>query len=283
MIESDLVIKPSDVAAHYNSLDRFYREIWGEHVHHGFWESGKESTDEAVIHLSQFLANWLKIDRGDRILDVGCGYGGTSRLLAESYQAKVTGFTLSAEQKKFADSKAVKKGAVEILCQDFLENTFRPECFDAVISIECLEHIEDKPKAFAEIFRLLKPGKRMAIAVWSAHEAPNRLQSHMLEAICREGRLPSMPSGTEYEQLMTDAGFHVVKGREIADQVKKTWAICAKRLAQKVANDASYRKFLMNAEAKDRIFAVTLLRIMAAFEMKAMKYWVFAAEKPLQH
>ncbi|MBC7532250.1 MAG: class I SAM-dependent methyltransferase [Oligoflexus sp.] len=280
MIRSDISIGTDDVAAHYDSLDKFYREIWGEHVHHGYWESGRESADEAVLHLSHFLARWLKLSSGDNVVDVGCGYGGTSRLLAEDYHVNVTGFTLSKEQERFASMKNVGNGSVNIVCQDFLSNDLRTSGYDGVLSIECLEHIDDKQEAFNEIHRILKPGKRMAIAVWSAAEVPNRLQTHLLQSICREGRLPSLPSGSEYEALIQGAGLKLVKSREIGDQVKKTWMICAKRLAGKIANDSTYRSYLMNSQAKDRIFALTLVRILAAFEMKAMKYWLFAAEKP---
>lgn len=283
MIEADVTIDPSDVAHHYDSLDKFYRDIWGEHVHHGYWEKGNERTKEAVLHLSHTLARWLHIKPGNQILDVGCGYGGTSRLLANHYGANVTGFTLSKEQKAFADSRWTQSGSVKILCQDFLTNTVPDASVDAVISIECLEHVEDKLKAFQEIYRVLKPGRRFSLALWSAAEDPNLIQTYMLEAICREGRLPGIRSGSEYKSLMEQAGFQIVEEREIARDVKKTWTICAKRLAQKLVSDPSYRSFLMNSTNQDRIFALTLLRIRAAFEMKAMKYWIFAAEKPALH
>lgn len=281
MIRSDVPIATSDVAAHYDSLDRFYRDIWGEHVHHGYWEIGRESTEEAVVHLSKVLAAWIRINPQDAICDVGCGYGGTSRLLAETFDAHVVGFTLSQQQAAFARTKHVSRGSVEVVCEDFLSNDRAASSFDGLISIECLEHVADKQAAFQEAYRLLKPGKRIAVALWAACEEPNRIQAHLLQAICREGRLPSLPSGEEYTALMRNAGFQVINEREIGDQVKKTWSICAKRLAMRIASDAGYRSFLLNSSSKDRIFALTLVRILVAFEMKAMRYWIYAAEKPL--
>jgi tocopherol O-methyltransferase len=61
---------PEAIAAQYDNLDRFYLEIWGEHVHHGFWESGKESPEEAVLHLSHRMAQLAQVGRGDEVLDV---------------------------------------------------------------------------------------------------------------------------------------------------------------------------------------------------------------------
>ena len=40
------------VAAHYDELDRFYREVWGTHLHHGYWQNGDESTEEAILNLT---------------------------------------------------------------------------------------------------------------------------------------------------------------------------------------------------------------------------------------
>ena len=54
MICSSSPVSTEDVADHYDELDPFYREIWGEHVHHGLWESGKETIEEAVVNLVRY-------------------------------------------------------------------------------------------------------------------------------------------------------------------------------------------------------------------------------------
>ena len=90
------------VGRHYDDLDTFYREIWGDHVHHGRWVSGKESTEEAVIALIDAVAAAANVGEGSRVIDVGCGYGGTSRYLASELGAEVTGFTVSRAQHEYA-------------------------------------------------------------------------------------------------------------------------------------------------------------------------------------
>ena len=67
------MIKPSqrmavdDVAAHYDDLDRFYREVWGEHLHHGLWARGNERPEEAVKLLVRRIAEKAEIDSGDTV------------------------------------------------------------------------------------------------------------------------------------------------------------------------------------------------------------------------
>src|SRR5688572_7464291 len=83
------------VASHYDELDPSCRSLWGRDVHPGLWETGRESPEEAVLSMSHRVAERARIAAGQRVCDVGCGYGGTSRLLAQDYGARVTGVTVS--------------------------------------------------------------------------------------------------------------------------------------------------------------------------------------------
>src|SRR6188508_1375134 len=75
MIRSSRPIPLKAVANHYDELDRIYREVWGEHVHHGLWRTGRESPSEAVEALTALVAEQAGIRPGDRVCDIGSGYG----------------------------------------------------------------------------------------------------------------------------------------------------------------------------------------------------------------
>src|SRR3954452_15475310 len=93
------------VASHYDELDSFYREIWGEHVHHGYWATGRETPTEAAVALVERLAERLRLEPGQRICDIGCGYGATAHYLAEQFALDVTGVTVSAVQARRARAR----------------------------------------------------------------------------------------------------------------------------------------------------------------------------------
>src|SRR5580700_11417964 len=79
MISAELPFDPSEVRSHYDELDPFYRELWGEHVHHGFWTTGTESPEIAARRLVELVAEKAQIKSGDLVLDIGCGYGAPAR------------------------------------------------------------------------------------------------------------------------------------------------------------------------------------------------------------
>ena len=268
------------VGRHYDDLDVYYRDIWGEHVHHGLWETGRESPDAACEHLIRVVADAAEIKPGMSVCDVGCGYGGTSRYLAKEYQAKVTGVTVSEAQFKFASEKTNGAGNPTYLLQNWLTNPFPDASFDAVISIECLAHVPDKPKYFQEIARVLKPGHKAAIYAWLADPTPTKWEErHLLEPICSEGRLPSMGSADDYRQMIADAGLTLERYEELSRKVRKTWWICARRLTGRLFTSPAYWKALFDSTNGNRVFAITLMRILAAYHSGAMEYGLFVMRK----
>src|SRR5512132_672509 len=105
IIPHEAIADVAAVAAHYDDLDLFYRAIWGTHVHHGYWKTGKENRQEAVLNLTRLVAEQAEVQAGDRVCDIGCGYGATALVLAREYKAKVTALTVSRTQYEFARSR----------------------------------------------------------------------------------------------------------------------------------------------------------------------------------
>lgn len=265
------------VAGHYDELDRVYRECWGEHVHHGLWTSGREAPERAVEALIDMVADRLEIAPGMACADIGCGYGGTARRIALTRGATVEGFTLSAEQARYAADHPVD--GVSVTVQDWLANDLPDAAFDRAWSIESSEHMVDKQHFFAEAQRVLKPGGRFAICAWLAETgaSPRKIR-HLLEPICREGRLPSMGTREDYEGWAAEAGLVPLGYEDISRQVARTWTICARRFAGKLATDRWYRQLLRDAE--NRVFALSVPRLILAYRTGAMRYGVFVWQKP---
>jgi tocopherol O-methyltransferase len=266
----------ADVARHYDELDIPYRRIWGEHVHHGYWRTGRETPAEAAEALVRLVADRLAPEPGQTLVDIGCGYGATAGWLAEHCGAEVTGFTLSEAQ------AAVGRARPGFTCRvrDWLDNGLADAAFDGAYAIESSEHMIDKARFFAEAHRVLKPGGRFVVCAWLEGEGATPWQArHLLEPICREGRLPSMGSRADYEGLAKAAGFRLLGYDDISREVRRTWLICLRRLAGHFVTDRDIRRLALSRATQNREFILSLPRLILALRSGAMRYGLFVWEK----
>ena len=283
-----------DVARHYDQLDRFYRELWGEHVHHGFWATGRESRDEAVRALVDVVAARARIAPKMNVVDVGCGYGATARILAQERLTNVVGYTVSEAQYWYAQGQqaALEKAQEEdalvdeeinprIVLGDWLQNDLSDSSQDAVIAIESTEHMADKAGVFREIARVLRPGGRLVVCAWTAGRQPKPWhRRRLLDPIQRESRLASLDREEDYVNWISSAGLNVTGRDDVSERVAKTWSICARRLLLGLVIDPRYAKFLMDGRNDSRVFAKTLPRLWLAYRLGALRYMIFTACKP---
>lgn len=276
MIVPDISQNAVAVADHYDELDPIYRRVWGEHVHHGLWTTGRETPGEAVEALVDTVGDRLGLLPGQACVDIGCGYGSTARRLAVTRGVRVTGFTLSTEQARYAAAHAAPE--VDIQVRDWLANGLADASADAAWAIESSEHMVDKPRFFAEAHRVLPPGGRFVICAWLAETGSSRWKiRHLLEPICREGRLPSMGTREEYEEMARQAGFTVTGYEDVSRRVARTWPICAGRLVKALFTDRGTRRLALGA--RNRVFVLSIPRLILAYRTGAMRYGIFTLTK----
>lgn len=283
MIVSRATTRAADVAAHYDELDAFYREVWGEHVHHGVWESGRETPDEAVQELVRRVAARADIRASDRVVDIGAGYGATARMLAREMRATVTAITVSRAQFDYAASLPADAGAPRYLLGDWLASGLPDASADAAIAIESTEHMADSAAALREARRVLRPGGRLVVCAWAAAESPsNWARRHLLQPICDEGRLATMMTETEHRAHLAAAGLDVVAVDDLSSRVARTWAICLRAIALRLVTRRRYRRYILDRRMGQRVFLLTMLRILAAYRTGAMRYLMLTARRPVE-
>ena len=159
------------VRQHYEPLSCVYRTVWGEHLHHGFFPNGDESPQQAQALLVDYCLSLLPRITHCRVLDVGCGFGATSILLAQRYRCEVTAITISACQAEHGARVASKKklGArTAFLVANVEQFTYPADYFDVVWTVEASEHLVDRQEFFRNVYKSLRLGGLLLLAAWTA-------------------------------------------------------------------------------------------------------------------
>jgi tocopherol O-methyltransferase len=275
MIACPTVTKNS-IRHHYDLATPFYWLLWGPHIHHGLWE-GEESPSQAQRHLLDRLATSAALKPGDRVLDVGCGMGGSAIELAARYGCSVTGVTLSPVQQNWARLTAGWQGVgrkVRFRCQDAERMTFPPATFDVVWNIECSEHFFDKPAFFRRAAAWLLPGGRMALCTWLAGEAPETESA--VQVVCEAFLCPSLGTADDYCNWLEAAGLALHTFGDLTPQVMRTWEICQRRVQ---ATGLGLLAWLGGRQM--RSFLARFATISNAYRTGVMRYGLFVAAKPV--
>lgn len=174
------------VAREYDAWtsDGILEYYWGEHIHLGYYTLEERlrgyRTKNFIQAKYDFIDEMMKFgsinptvidNKNIQVLDVGCGFGGTSRYLAKALgsESHVTGITLSPNQVKRGTELAKEQGVetnVKFQVMDALQMTFPDNTFDIVWACESGEHMPDKKAYISEMMRVLKPGGKFVMATW---------------------------------------------------------------------------------------------------------------------
>lgn len=239
---SDTVAREYDAWADDGILEYY----WGEHIHLGYYspeEMKKGYKKKNFIQAKyDFIDEMMKFggidpaayaDKGAKVLDVGCGFGGTSRYLAKKLGPKsdVTGITLSPKQVERGTELAAEQGVADntnFMVMDALKMEFPDNSFDIVWACESGEHMPDKKAYINEMMRVLKPGGTFVMACWSQRddsvEPFSKKDERDLQYLYEEWTHPYFISVNDFKKLIDDTGvMNPVKTANWVDETIASW------------------------------------------------------------
>ena len=267
------------IRKHYDRLSFLYRIFWGEHLHHGYWDS-ELSPAQAQVRLMERLAERASVPRGATVLDIGCGLGGSAFWLADRFGCNVTGLTISPVQARMANKKAKARGLgdrVRFEVQDANEWQPKPNSVDMVWIMESSEHFEDKRGFFERCALALKPGGTLAVCAWLRRDGPPMSNAErQLVAIIGEAMLSASLDGlSDYKTWMQDAGLSVEVAEDITRYVERTWEQCTR-----IVERAPIKHLLRFTSSSTRRFVRSFPLMRQAYAEGAMAFGLFVAKKP---
>ena len=176
-----------------------------------FLSSRKKNIDfrKAKEQFVHELVSWSGLDklpRGSRILDVGCGIGGSSRILSQYYGFNVTGITISHEQVKRAKALTPYECKCKFKVMDALDLKFEDGTFDGIWSVEAGAHMNDKVKFANEMLRTLRPGGYLALADWNSRDLktkpPSFIEKIILNQLLEQWVHPKFISINDFSKVL---------------------------------------------------------------------------------
>ncbi|MDR0216568.1 MAG: cyclopropane-fatty-acyl-phospholipid synthase family protein [Comamonas sp.] len=191
----------ANVAHHYDLDDRLYQLFLDSERQYScaYFEQGNEDLETAQLAKKRHIAAKLLVEPGQRVLDIGCGWGGLSRYLAEVAGAgHVTGITLSTEQLAGAQLKASQSpqsGQLEYRLEDY-RDTQGP--FDRIVSIGMFEHVGTRfhDTFFRKCHELLSDDGVMLLHFIGNSDVPDFNNPWIERYIFPGGHIPSMSEFT---------------------------------------------------------------------------------------
>jgi tocopherol O-methyltransferase len=212
-----------------------------------------------------------------RILDVGCGIGGSSIYLARNLGAQVTGITVSPVQVEMARTAAKSEGVdVSFRVMDAQNMSFAPnQQFDCIWSIEAISHFHNKKRFFDQASNLLVPGGVIAITDWFGKRGlSDSGRTEYLEPIER-GMLIELNTLEDYLQIMADAGTVVQETGNLSENVAQTWDFCLD-----IIEDKSLWQIAHEFGEDFVHFLDSFAAMKRGYEAKALEYQLIISRKP---
>ncbi|YCM43765.1 methyltransferase domain-containing protein [Verrucomicrobiaceae bacterium 227] len=253
----------------YDDLDLLYREIWGTSLHHGIWENGRESVEQARSQLIEQVLQLLK--PSGTLVDIGCGYGDLALKITRNFPCEVHACTNS---KKQADSLPNHPG-IHPHHFDWLEHTLPDGSLDQAVAIESLSHFNDFERFVVQTFLALKPGGTLVIADWFSDGSSSRLLRHLAKA----GDIPTWRSLKDLEAIASQQGFITITTHDLSRQAAPTWtAMLFKALALPFRRPRTLPTLLRQAARRPSLlWSFPLLRL--AYQQNALKYHLIQLKK----
>ncbi|MGG7574273.1 SAM-dependent methyltransferase [Streptomyces sirii] len=201
-------------------VDAFYDAVWGgEDIHVGIYTDEHQAIADASRRTVQQAADKVADLLGPHatVLDLGSGYGGSARALAERFGCRVVALDISEQHNRrhrAANARRGLDGLIDVVTGSLGDLPYEAERFDVVWSLEVLCHLEDRPRALSEAVRVLRPGGALVFSdIMAAEETPPEAVRPATSRLS----MPALGTPSRYLDLLSGLGLKATYEDRTAD------------------------------------------------------------------
>ncbi|KAJ0970915.1 hypothetical protein J5N97_018874 [Dioscorea zingiberensis] len=247
-----------EVTEFYEESSEIWESMWGDHFHQGFYEPGVEASlsesRSAQIRMIDEALRFAGVSdepskRPKRVVDVGCGIGGTSFYIAEKYGAECHGIDMSSVQIQRAETLAISKG----LADKFMSELSRVTAPGGIIIVTCVCHRDLKPYEDS-----LPPE-----------------EDNVMNKINTAFYHPECYSPSDFVKLAKSLSLQDIKIADWSDYVTPYYPAVMKTVLT-----WETLEFLLQSGPQSRRRALGIPYLMEGYNMKVLKYTILACRKP---
>lgn len=275
-----------------NSYDQWTEDgilefYWGEHIHLGHYGSPPRRKNflQAKYDFVHEMVAWGGLDKfpaGTTLLDVGCGFGGSSRILAKDYGFSVTGVTISPKQVQRARELTPEGIDAQFKVDDAMALSYPDASFDVVWSVEAGPHMPNKAVFAKELMRVLKPGGVLVLADWNQRDDRqkplNFWERPVMRQLLDQWSHPAFASIEGFSKELMATGL--VSGNVVtSDWTTETLPSWLDSIWQGIARPAGLVKFGFSGLLKSLREVPTILLMRLAFGARLCRFGMFRAQR----
>lgn len=206
----------------FAAVSDLYAEYWNDYFHFALFQDEHESRESAFQNTHKKYLEALRIHDARHVLELACGRGGFTNLLAENTSGNVLGIDISRSQ--LSHARRFKRANLRFKHHDIMKVDELGQMFDAVVLMDAECYLPDKRLAVEKISNVMNPGARLLLLGWCKQSGLNAIQEEIvLHPFMKYWAIPSLETPDNYRKYFEQNDFNIIEMTDLNNQVKRNW------------------------------------------------------------